>query len=301
MDRLRIRLGVAAAVACGLLLCGGVALAWSVNSVVHPTRRVESVGALNDAVLAIEDVRIEASDGISLAGFVLAGEPGRPWVVLCHDLGSNKGELLPLGLTIQESGFSVLLFDLRGHGGSDGGASGLGVAEKADVLGAIDFARARAEGLPIGLFGAGIGAHAAVLAAIERTDVRVLVLDGLYPDGTYPLLEGVFGGWEFGARTFGFLARAMYEAMTRDEVGRQQASEVLPRLVGRHVLLLAPAADPRLADRMEAMVGTIPVTNDADGNLVMLPVTGSGRLYGEDSVRYRDEVAGFLRSRLPPS
>ena len=265
----------------------------------HPPRRVESAGTLSDAVLAVEEVRIEASDGVALAGYVLAGEPDRPWVVLCHDLGSNTGELMPLGLAVQEAGFSVLLIDLRAHGASDGGASGLGVSEKADVLGAIDFVRSRASGRPIGLFGVGIGAHAAVLASIERAEVRVLVLDRLYPDGTYPLLHGVFGDWEFGSRALGFAARGLYEAVTRDDVGRERASDALPRLAGRHVLLLAPASDPRLADRLESMVGTIPVTNDADGNLVMLPATGGGRLYGEASARYLDEVAGFLESRLP--
>ena len=286
-------------IALGALLCGGAALAWRVHGVLHPPRRVETAGALGDAVLALEEVRFEANDRLALAGFVLAGQPGSPWVVMCHDLGSNKGELLTLALDVQECGFSVLMFDLRAHGDSAGTASGLGVAEKADVLGAIDFAHARSGDLPIGIFGSGIGAHAAVLAAVERPGVRVLVLDGLYPDGTYPLLEGVFGTWEFGARRLGFLARAMYVAMTRDEVERQQASRELPRLVGRDVLLLAPAADPRLADRMQVMVETIPVTDDADGNLVMLPVTGRGRMYGENSMRYRNEVARFLASRLP--
>ena len=121
----------------------------------------------------------------------------------------------------------------------------------------------------------------------------------MYPDGAYPLLHGVFGDWDLGSRAFGFAARAMYEAVTRDQVERQRASDALPRLAGRHVLLLAPASDPRLADRLELMVGTIPVTNDADGNLVMLPATGGGRLYGEASTRYLEEVAGFLASRLP--
>lgn len=291
------RLGAVALTVLALACVASGALAWRVYAALHPPRTVEGMGRLQDDVLRIEDVTFPSGDGTELSGWVLEGETGRPWVILAHDLGSNKGELLHVGLAIQNAGFHVLLFDFRGHGESGDRPSGLGVTEKADVLAALDLVRSRDDG-PVALVGVGMGAHACTLAAADRPEVRVLVLDGLHPDGAEPLLERTFAGWEFGARRFGFLARWIYAGVTRDNVLRERAEDSLARLSGRHVLMLADATEPARAEAMKRMVAEIPESRDGEGNLVTLPGTASGRLYGENSDRYRARVVAFLHEHL---
>jgi pimeloyl-ACP methyl ester carboxylesterase len=279
------------------LVAATVWLSVRVTAAMHPERTVESVGKLQRDVLGIARVGFPATDGTRLSGWVLEDGSESPWVVLGHDLGSSKGELLGLAVELQNRGFRVLLFDFRGHGESEGDRSGLGVSEKGDVLGALDYVRQRGS-TEVAVFGVGMGAHAAALAASERAEVRVLVLDGLVPDASFLLEREVFGDWDFGARHLGFAARAVYGGLIRDSIERETAEAVLPQLHDRSVLLLAPATDAVLADRLEAMVGTIPVSEDHDGNLVVLPATVGGRLYGDEAERYRVRVAGFLAERM---
>ena len=132
---------------------------------------------------------------------------------------------------------------------------------------------------------------------IQREDYRDLErhLEGLHPS---ELLRAVFGDWQFGARRLGFLARAMYAGLTRTDVRRERAEDALGKLGGRHVLLLAAAGDRRTEESLQRLVARIPESREADGNLVTLPATGSGRLYGEDSRRYQERIVGFLRERL---
>jgi hypothetical protein len=49
---------------------------------------------------------------------------------------------------------------------------------------------------------------------------------------------------------------------------------------------------------MQRMYETIPDLGDADGNLVVLPATQGGGLYGDQFDRYKDRVAAFFSSRL---
>jgi len=60
-----------------------------------------------------------------------------------------------------------------------------------------------------------MGAFAAVLAARDRPALRVLVLDGLYPDVGYPLVRRAFDGWEVGVEHLAFLPRAIFSWSNR--------------------------------------------------------------------------------------
>jgi hypothetical protein len=86
--------------------------------------------------------------------------------------------------------------------------------------------------------------------------------------------------------------------MAQAGIDDERAADALPLLIGRDVLLVAPAADADLTREMEAMYAAIPEQRDADGNLVLLPGTRSENLYGEELEMYQQRVASFLWSRL---
>jgi len=278
----------------------GAAVGQRVYRVTHPPRQTEDNLTVTSALVPIEEVQFEASDGVPLHGWLLEGDPDRPFIVLCHSLGSSKSSVLDLGVRLQKYGFNLLLFDFRGHGRSGGEASSLGINEKRDIIGAIDYLDSL-DGVRmdrIGLYGVGMGAHAGVLASIDRPAIKVLVLDGLYPDASFTLNRKVFGGWAFGTDHLGFAPRAAFAMMTPAPAGDRRAADVLPRLVGRDVLLLAPTGDAALTREMEAMYATIPEQRDSDGNLALLPATRHENRYGEDLETLEARVAEFFWSRL---
>jgi pimeloyl-ACP methyl ester carboxylesterase len=248
----------------------------------------------------VEAVEFRSADDVALSGWLLRVDPDAPAVVLCHDLGHSRASLINTALVLREGGFNVLMFDFRGHGESGGSGSTLGLLEKRDVIGAVEYLQDRAgfKGSRIGLFGVGMGAHAAVLAAADLAEVRVLVLDSLYPDPAFALVRDVYAEWDFAERNLAFVPRALFAVIHGAGAREQRAEDVIGRLPGRHLLLLAPAGDSALAQAMERMYATIPDEGDADGNLVVLPATQAGALYGDQLGRYHERVAGFFTARL---
>lgn len=255
---------------------------------------------LQSLLVQADHVEFDSTDGLRLRGWLMRGLEGMPPVILCHDLGTDRSSLVNLGLALHAAGFPVLLFDLRGHGESDGARSSLGLKEKRDVLGAVDYLSGPAGpgARRIGIYGVGIGAHAAVLAAADRSALRVLVLDDLYPDASYPLVRGTFADWTFGATRLRSLACAIFAVIHGTRIGKHRAADLLGGLSGRDVLLLAPARDPDVAAEMKRMYEAIPTQPDTDGNLVFVAATQNDGLHGAELAQYQTRVIEFFQSRL---
>jgi pimeloyl-ACP methyl ester carboxylesterase len=280
---------------------GGIgATAYQVFRQTAPRRATEVPIDFESMMVRAENVRFPSTDGIDLAGWLIRGAPDQAPIVLCHDLGSSKASLVNVALALSRAGFTVLMFDFRAHGDSAGERSSLGVLEKRDVVGAVDFL-GTLEGLEtkrIGVFGVGMGAHAAVLAAADRPALRVLVLDGLYPDASYELARRVYLDWSFAVDHLSFVSGGMLAALSGSAGPEARAADVIGHLLGRDLLLLAPASDTRLADEMMRMYQTVPDQADADGNLVVLPATHADGLYASDLTHYHERVAEFFSTRL---
>src|SRR5215471_11141615 len=137
--------------------------------------------------LAEEVSFTSAADSIRLSGWFLRAvdatpESPAPVVILCHGIWTGRRECLPLALRFQAAGYSVLTFDFRAHGLSDGRFTSVGHHETNDVLGAIEYVKARPEvdTSKIGVIGFSMGAAAAVQAAARNDDIAALVADSGY-------------------------------------------------------------------------------------------------------------------------
>ena len=77
---------------------------------------------------------------------------------------------------------NVILFDLRGHGESDGDRFSLGYFEKRDVLGAIRYLRdgKKQSGDKIGVLGFSMGAASGLLASTETDAIGAIVADSSF-------------------------------------------------------------------------------------------------------------------------
>ena len=125
-------------------------------------------------------------DDIVLRGWLLGDErSGEPAVIVVHGLNSNRAgdNTLALAARLLELDFNVLLFDMRGHGESDGEQVSAGYFEKWDVLGAYDFLMQ--EGAPpgsIGVLGLSMGGATALQAAAEEPGIQAAVPDSAFAD-----------------------------------------------------------------------------------------------------------------------
>jgi pimeloyl-ACP methyl ester carboxylesterase len=300
---LRKRLVVLAVVLVGLVVLAAGTLLWQVERAVHPTRKVEAVGETVTALVRYEEVRFESADGVPLAGWLFRNRPGAAVVVLCHDAGGGKSALMNIAAPLQTAGFIVLALDFRGHGESRGEGTTFGIAESRDILGAVRYLaegddEGRTPAKEVGVYGIGMGAHAAILAAREDTRIRVLVLDGPYSDAGWRLRREIFGSWEFGARWLSTPCEVAFNLLRRTHIKRYRAADVLPALTGRDILLIAPAGDQELAEEVRSLYTSIPEQRNTDGNLVTLPSAGTGALFGENIQIYQQRVVSFLDGRL---
>jgi len=114
----------------------------------------------------------------------------QPAVVLVHDFGNRRQQMLPLVRPLHQAGFVVLVIGLRGGGGgamtaATGAApsaavgSTFGLREALDIKAGVVMLRRRpfVDPARIAVVGIGSGASAALLAAKEDPTLAALVLD----------------------------------------------------------------------------------------------------------------------------
>jgi len=128
--------------------------------------------------LPLEGVVFETRDGLQLNGWFVRGTNGAT-VVLAHGRGGYKDWMLPDADYLHRAGFSVLLFDFRYRGESQGDAQTLGAKESWDIQSAVDYLKTRpdVDSRLIGVQGNSLGAASAILAAAETADIQGVVAE----------------------------------------------------------------------------------------------------------------------------
>jgi pimeloyl-ACP methyl ester carboxylesterase len=120
-------------------------------------------------------------DGLHLRAWLATGSKNRPAVVIVHGLSDSLESYADVGDTLHARGHTVLLLDLRGHGGSQGRVTTLGAREREDVRAAMEHLRRESladRGLI--LMGWSMGAAAVLRAAADRDDVRAVIVESPY-------------------------------------------------------------------------------------------------------------------------
>jgi len=158
----------------GVALFVGVPLAFSqamVRTYRQPTHRPPP---------GFEEATV-VSDGLKLRTWTIAGDPGRAAFVVVHGVGDSLESFTDVAQRLHARGHTVLLLDLRGHGGSEGDTTTLGAREREDVRAGM--ARLRERGLAAAgtaLMGFSMGSVAVLRAAAAEPDVRAVVVEAPY-------------------------------------------------------------------------------------------------------------------------
>ncbi|MEM9602865.1 MAG: alpha/beta fold hydrolase [Pseudomonadota bacterium] len=151
--------------------------------------------------LAFEDVRFSAEDGTSLQGWLLPGSSDRVIVQSHFGVQCNRGGWTPRGkgpikpwktdirflrqaTYLVEQGYSVLMYDFRGHGESETGPIpwvSWGPEEAKDVVAAVDFIGERFPSARVGLLSICMGSAATTYAygredgLASRSSIKALI------------------------------------------------------------------------------------------------------------------------------
>lgn len=130
---------------------------------------------------------------ITLRGWWLPSAEAKGVVVRVHGVDSTRAELLGLMKALVEDGYSVLAFDLRGHGESDPAQMGAGLHERDDVLGALDYVVAERGAEPgrVLLHGNSYGAAIALMAGAEEcggVEEGECAIAGVFADSAFAAL-----------------------------------------------------------------------------------------------------------------
>lgn len=141
--------------------------------------------------LVCSDVTFNSRDGLRLGGWWIPalGVP-KGTVVLCPGQNGSMDKDVPQAVPLVRAGFSVLMFDFRGHGRSAGRLVTLGGQEPADLRGALDYLESAHGVKRAGVLGFSMGAGVTLLTAAQDERIAALVVDG-----AYPRLSGILVAW----------------------------------------------------------------------------------------------------------
>jgi pimeloyl-ACP methyl ester carboxylesterase len=254
-------------------IVGGVAFVLVAFVVIAPAlfRRPERL-ALKETPqaygLRFDDVTFAPSDRpITLKGWWMPAAEPRAAVILVHGGGEDNRALpyakgLALAHDLVGQGFSVLTFDLRNYGESDGTPEGVtyGDLEAYDVQGAVAEIARRAPGLAVGAIGCSMGGATVIQAAVHEPHLGAIVADSAFADArrvAAPFVEASTGWPPLLVVPVVWSAEHLWGL----PLARGQTSEAARRLVSRPALVIHNTADPiaPLADAREiatALIGS---------------------------------------------
>ena len=168
-----------------------------------PARR-----AAHDADLGAlkQPVTLTTASGLRLRGWYVPSRNGAAVAVL-HGTGSNRLGVADHARLLARHGYGVLIFDLHGHGESDGRSMSLPARLQQDADAALAYLRRRPDVRAgrVGLVGVSLGGEVAIHAAARHREWRATVLEGVQggspadmqasePDpATFAVLTAVYG------------------------------------------------------------------------------------------------------------
>ena len=120
------------------------------------------------------DVQFKTRDGVQLDGWLFRS--GEPLLIWFHGNAGNITERAPMAAELARRGISVLLFDWRGYGKSEGSPTEDGLFQ--DALAAYDFASAQSK--DIVLYGESLGGPYAAYVATKRK-ARCVIIENSFP------------------------------------------------------------------------------------------------------------------------
>jgi dipeptidyl aminopeptidase/acylaminoacyl peptidase len=241
--------------------------------------------------MVYREISFKTADGLTLRGWYLPGHNGAT-VVLVHGYARDRTELLPEARMLVDLGYSVILFDTRAQGASDGAHIGMGYLETLDVRAAVDFALERSPQTRIGVMGYSIGAVAALQATADDTRIRAVIAVSPFAsmrDAVHHRLKGI--------QPLASLLVWWGERMTGLDMEVLRPVDVVARIAPRPILIMQGEEDQLVpADSGQRLFAAALEPKE------LWSVPGVAHVDFRQAVpeAYQHKVIGFFERFLPP-
>ncbi|MFO7931542.1 MAG: alpha/beta fold hydrolase [Desulfosalsimonas sp.] len=132
-----------------------------------------------DLGLPYTDIEFKSESGLRIQGWFIQGKTGNH-IILGPGKGANRWDVLSYAPFLYQAGYSVLLFDPRSTGLSQGEKYGFGYFESRDMIQAANYLESNHVIENIGIIGFSAGGTAAILAALEDPRIKAVVADSAF-------------------------------------------------------------------------------------------------------------------------
>jgi pimeloyl-ACP methyl ester carboxylesterase len=269
-----------------------------VYNVVVPSRLHETVNPANFLMLGYKEIDFFPS-GKTLTGWFIPGVRNSPTIILCHGYKSNRSELLTLAATLQENGYNLFLYDSRGHGGNPFKMTTLGFQESGDLLAALRTLSSQpgVNSKRVGVWGVGMGAYVALVAAIHSEQIKAIVVDSTfespfnYMSLQTQMISGIDSKMLKGLASFGLWLINLPTTFRE----KRPLLGSLESLGGKPKLFICNEQDQELNLQTHRVFEGSPFPKE----IKTLKVSGTTLLYGAERKSYEILVLDFFQKNLP--
>ncbi len=208
------------------------------SQIFFPQREMEATPASQG--LGYENLRIKTADGLALHGWLVPRVGARHLVLLCHGNAGNISHRVDILRRLHDLGPSLLIFDYRGYGQSQGQPSEKGFYLDAEAALALAQELAGRQGLRLVIHGHSLGGIAAVHMAAQGQPA------GLVLESTFPHL-GAIGGAHLPLPLLRAALKSHFNAL--GEIGLVRCpilslhgdrDDIVPLALGRELFAAAP-------------------------------------------------------------
>lgn len=272
-----------------LYVAGGAAI---LSVSISPKRKAYDGDPLAAGVGAVPIQFQSATDDLTLKGFYLPGQKPQA-IIMLHGLdgASWRGYHPKLAREYQQHGYHVLLYDMRGHGQSEGDALGLGWREGHDVKGAIQLLMDKGiQPGNIGIHGSSYGGGTALIATSVNPEVGAVVADCPFADFRLLINQELTRRTGFGAL---FSPAVVWVAHWQYGLELDQIPPLVavPKIAPRPIFFIHGEKDDRVpADHTRMMIAA----SHNPLNQSWISPTGHTQGYNELHDEYVPKVIGFF-------
>jgi alpha-beta hydrolase superfamily lysophospholipase len=246
--------------------------------------------------VAFEDVTFVSADGVKLEGWYLGGGERGVSVACAHGLFRSRHELLERAAWLRQTGFNVLVFDLRRHGKSGGERISLGYKERLDLESAASYLAERSPGDRMVLLGVSMGAAASLLAAAEDSNVAAVVADSSFLSLEHTVAHHLKLFWGLPKFPLGYELVFFVEQLAGFKAEDLDMEKAVQQIGRRPILFIAGGGDRRMPVEIQRRL--FQAAGSPLSRFVVIEDAGHGGGYRTDPEGYQEAVLGFIEDVL---
>jgi fermentation-respiration switch protein FrsA (DUF1100 family) len=237
-------------------------------------------------------------DELNLSGWYLTAQGSQAVIIMVHGADQHRADptidMLGIAGGLVEHGYNVLMFDLRGHGQSEGERMSAGYFEVRDLVGAVDYIMARGFD-EIGVLGFSMGGVTALLTAADCLDIDVIVSDSAYAD-LNDMLEPQFAERTFFPTFFLRPLLVMVKFMYGVDFTAVKPVEVVAEIYPRPILFIQGQLDDTVPP--EHVYSLYDAADNPRDELWLVADAGHVEAYSLHPEEYMERVTAFFDGAL---